>query len=155
MFNEMGFLIEPSMIGYYAMGLIGSSLFEEPGWRGFTLPNLQRKYGNILGSIIVGSYWWIWHLPLWVVYGFEISLFDYLIFLSFSFLIDSLFNMAKRKIFVAMLLHSSLATAELYFIGFTNDILCVIILWSVMLIFRIIEMKKKEIITHKKIKTEY
>ena len=40
-------------------GLITSPLFEEPGWRGFALPRLQAKIGWEIGSLIIGSYWWL------------------------------------------------------------------------------------------------
>lgn len=37
---------------------------EEIGWRGFLLPNLQKKYTTFISSIIVGILWGIWHLNL-------------------------------------------------------------------------------------------
>lgn len=41
--------------------LIGSAA-EEIGWRGFLLPNLQKKYTPFISSIIVGILWGVWHL---------------------------------------------------------------------------------------------
>lgn len=41
--------------------LIGS-VAEEIGWRGFLLPNLQKKYTPFISSIIVGILWGVWHL---------------------------------------------------------------------------------------------
>lgn len=35
---------------------------EEIGWRGFLLPNLQKKHTPFISSIIVGLLWGIWHL---------------------------------------------------------------------------------------------
>jgi CAAX amino terminal protease family. len=35
---------------------------EEIGWRGFLLPNFQKKYSPFISSIIVGVLWGIWHL---------------------------------------------------------------------------------------------
>lgn len=35
---------------------------EEIGWRGFLLPNLQKKYTPLISSIIVGFLWGVWHL---------------------------------------------------------------------------------------------
>ncbi|HKM02987.1 MAG TPA: type II CAAX endopeptidase family protein [Lachnospiraceae bacterium] len=35
---------------------------EEIGWRGFLLPNLQKKYTPFISSLIVGILWGIWHL---------------------------------------------------------------------------------------------
>ena len=41
--------------------LIGSAA-EEIGWRGFLLPNLQRKHSPFISSLIVGILWGAWHL---------------------------------------------------------------------------------------------
>ena len=37
---------------------------EEIGWRGFLLPQLQKKYSPFISSIVVGVLWGIWHLNL-------------------------------------------------------------------------------------------
>ncbi|MGT2930131.1 CPBP family intramembrane glutamic endopeptidase [Streptococcus dentasini] len=38
---------------------------EEPGWRGFLQPALERKFSFSLATAIVGIVWAIWHVPLW------------------------------------------------------------------------------------------
>jgi len=37
---------------------------EEYGWRYYLQPVLQKRFGNRLGVILLGSLWGIWHLPL-------------------------------------------------------------------------------------------
>lgn len=37
---------------------------EELGWRYYLQPVLQNKYGHVIGIILVGAIWGIWHLPL-------------------------------------------------------------------------------------------
>jgi membrane protease YdiL (CAAX protease family) len=36
---------------------------EEPGWRGFALPFLRRRFGPLLASFALWPAWWLWHLP--------------------------------------------------------------------------------------------
>lgn len=40
------------------------ALGEEPGWRGFALPELQRRHSPLRASLILGAIWAVWHLPL-------------------------------------------------------------------------------------------
>jgi membrane protease YdiL (CAAX protease family) len=46
----------------FAFHLFGAGLAEEPGWRGYALPRLQRRYGPLRGTLMLGSRWAIWHL---------------------------------------------------------------------------------------------
>jgi membrane protease YdiL (CAAX protease family) len=45
-------------------------LGEELGWRGYLLPRLLIRHRAFVASLIVGLYWWLWHLPsLWTAGG--------------------------------------------------------------------------------------
>jgi membrane protease YdiL (CAAX protease family) len=40
------------------------SFGEELGWRGFAYPRLERIHGPVVGSLILGSVWGLWHLGM-------------------------------------------------------------------------------------------
>lgn len=49
--------------------LLGGPLAEELGWRGYALDRLRPKWGLLMGSIILGIIWVLWHLPLFFIEG--------------------------------------------------------------------------------------
>jgi membrane protease YdiL (CAAX protease family) len=44
-----------------AIGLFGGGLMEEPGWTGFAVPRLRRRYRVLTTGLIVGFVWGVWH----------------------------------------------------------------------------------------------
>lgn len=86
-------------------------LGEEPGWRGFALPRLQKKYSPLTGSLILAPLWAIWHLPLMghefplpIVPAFLVSL------LGGTLVQTWLFNRTRGSLFVQMLFHATVNT---------------------------------------------
>jgi membrane protease YdiL (CAAX protease family) len=56
------------------MGLAGvlllifvGALGEETGWRGYALPQLQRRFSPLASSLILAALWFGWHLPQFLV----------------------------------------------------------------------------------------
>lgn len=39
---------------------------EEPGWRGFLQPTLQKRWSPLVAALIVSLFWSLWHLPLYL-----------------------------------------------------------------------------------------
>ena len=83
---------------------IFGSYGEEIGWRGFMLPQLNKKYSLFVSSFIVGLIWGVWHLR------FQIGLSAFGLFIlgviCYSFLISWLCCKTKGNIFVAIVFHT-------------------------------------------------
>jgi membrane protease YdiL (CAAX protease family) len=69
--NMVGSLLSsPLAIGSFALGtLVYGPLPEELGWRGYALGRLQERYNALSSSLILGTIWALWHLPLFYVRG--------------------------------------------------------------------------------------
>jgi membrane protease YdiL (CAAX protease family) len=86
-------------------------LGEEPGWRGFALPGLQKKHTPFMASLILAPIWALWHLPLMgnefpapVIPAFLISL------LAGTLIQTWLFNRTRGSVFAQMLFHATVNT---------------------------------------------
>jgi membrane protease YdiL (CAAX protease family) len=87
--------------------LLFIGLGEEPGWRGFALPELQTKHSQLNASLILAPLWAIWHLPLignefqWpIIAPFLLSVF------GATFTLTWIFNKTKGSVLLAMLMHA-------------------------------------------------
>ncbi len=48
----------------YPFSLFGGPLNEEPGWRGFLTPRVQKRFNPLVTGLIIGVIWSLWHAPL-------------------------------------------------------------------------------------------
>jgi uncharacterized protein len=92
--------------------LVGGPLGEEPGWRGFALPRLLRRWGNERASLILALLWAGWHLPLWWVAHVPCSFGLYVVgMIPLTYLFTCLYIRTRGSVFIALLFHASLNTA--------------------------------------------
>jgi uncharacterized protein len=94
------------------IGLILGPLWEEPGWRGFALPRLQKGYGPVLGTAVLGVLWAAWHLPAFFggwMGPLNVSSFAALIVssIAFSWLMTWVYNNTAGSVLLMILLHSA------------------------------------------------
>ena len=140
----LGFgLIGVIPLTFFAM-LFSSPLLEEPGWRGFAMNELQSKFGKHIGSFLLGSFWWMWHLPLYVIYELEINVFSYLIMVLHSFMYDSLCNLSEKNLLTAMFTHSSDIIVSYYIFSGSASIFAFLVFLIAVIALRVLEWKKQD-----------
>lgn len=59
--------VVPVVVGYVLV--LGGPLGEELGWRGHLLPALEARRGPTVATLVVGTVWFAWHLPLFLIPG--------------------------------------------------------------------------------------
>jgi uncharacterized protein len=107
----------PLLILFVFVFFLGGPLAEEPGWRGFALPRLQRLYGPLVGSLILAPLWALWHLPLFFVPAWETppTILNFILFLSavtvMTIVFTWVFNNTKGSLLIAILLHAAVNTS--------------------------------------------
>ncbi len=118
----------PSYLVLYLLFLVAEGpLGEEPGWRGFALPRLEQRSGPLVGTLLLGVLWGLWHLPLFFIpgtdqyaisvvgTGFVGHLVPFGVFviwtIALAINITWVFNNTRGSLLLAMLLHASINTA--------------------------------------------
>jgi membrane protease YdiL (CAAX protease family) len=56
-----------SPVVLWVMLVIVNGFGEETGWRGYLLPQLQRRWSPLVSSLILGAVWCAWHVPAFFV----------------------------------------------------------------------------------------
>jgi membrane protease YdiL (CAAX protease family) len=94
--------------------MVTTGLAEEPGWRDFALPRLQRKFGPLVGTLVLGPLWGLWHMPLFLSEwgGWPnvtlIRVGEFVAFCCiFSVIVTWVFNRSGQSLPLVMLLHVS------------------------------------------------
>lgn len=129
-------------------GIYAGPLGEELGWRGFLLPELQKRFSQLNSAIVIGVIWFLWHVPLWwapfgtLVSGEPLSalpVLTYLVMLvCLSIIITWLVNRSNGSVLIALLFHLSInaGIAMLFFPSLGADFKTVHLLSSIgMIVF--------------------
>ncbi|HYX49903.1 MAG TPA: CPBP family intramembrane glutamic endopeptidase, partial [Ktedonobacteraceae bacterium] len=94
-------------------------IWEEGGWSGYAVPNLQKRFGAFRGALILGLLWGLFHLPVLIIPGqifaHREDLITIIVQLVLTMIVgvllriimNWLFNNTKGSILIAILFHSS------------------------------------------------
>jgi uncharacterized protein len=108
---------------YLVIVFFGGGPFpEEIGWRGFALPRMQKRFGALRATLLLGLLWACWHLPQFLTSAqhggpgthFNTFATNFPIFtvccIAISIILTWIYNKKQRNLFSVMLVHSSINT---------------------------------------------
>lgn len=99
---------------------------EELGWRGYSLDRLQAKWSALVSTLILGSVWSLWHLPLFFVEGtyqanLGVGTLEFWVFMigivALSFPFTWIYNDTRRSTLAVILFHAM--------INFTGEVIAI------------------------------
>ncbi|MEP7330483.1 MAG: type II CAAX endopeptidase family protein [Terracoccus sp.] len=98
-----------------AVQMVTTAAAEEPGWRDYALPRLQRRYGPVQGTVVLGVMWGVSHLLLFLTKwggGPGVAWWHPVVFVAtcvpLSLVMTWLFNRTSRGLPLIMVFHASI-----------------------------------------------
>ena len=93
-------------------------LWEELAWRAFALRKLESRYSRLISALIVGAYWGLWHIPLWLVQlnGFSVNKVSFALtamvdLTAWSVIWAYVYHRSSESLPVVILLHAAFGSA--------------------------------------------
>ena len=98
------------IVPVFLLIFLTNALPEEYGWRGFALDRLQKGSTALGASLILGSIWALWHLPLFFIEGTTqaaIPMYQYFLqTIVLAIFYTWLHNNTGGSVFIAIIFHS-------------------------------------------------
>lgn len=108
-------MVVPMLVVGLLAQMVTTGLAEEPGWRDFALPRMQKLVGAPAAALVIGVLWALWHMPLFLTEwgGFpDVPWYRPLAFtlfcVTFNVVMSWVFNRTGQSLPMAMLLHVSI-----------------------------------------------
>lgn len=79
--------------------------WEEPGFRGYALGRLEERFGRATAPLLLGLFWIVWHLPLFLAGVIRWS--DTVVIMAVSLVLAAVYHAARASVLVVMLLHAT------------------------------------------------
>lgn len=111
-----------AVVDLVLVGAILQALGEEPGWRGYLLPNMLGRLQRLPATLLLFPVWWLWHLPFFLgrpefgvpqFLGFGLGILSASIWLTFIW-------ERTRSILVAVVWHAVLNITRGIALGFST-----------------------------------
>ncbi|MBZ0304134.1 MAG: CPBP family intramembrane metalloprotease [Anaerolineae bacterium] len=97
----------PELIPEAIFVLLVVGLGEEPGFRGFVIPQLQKRFSAITATLILAALGIVWHIPLIVTGDSSWTIVP--VIAAGYFIFTWLFNNTNGSVLIAMLFHTAQA----------------------------------------------
>lgn len=110
--------------GAWAAFVVRSTLYtllvvgigEEVGWRGWMLPELQKRFSPLVSSIVLGLVWGFWHFPLFFNGAFDAppeQIVSYLVAVPVLAVVFTwMYNRTAGSLVLAAVLHAALNNTD-------------------------------------------
>jgi membrane protease YdiL (CAAX protease family) len=114
--------------------LLFDGVLEEPGWRGFMLNRLLRRFSPLTASLLVWLPWALWHAPLdfadWVSGGLATYLqIRVLFFIPVAIIMTWLYNRSGHAILAVAVFHAGLNTFP-FILPYAPSMVPLIFVWA-------------------------
>ena len=123
----------------------GSPLLEEPGWRGFALPQVRKRMPAAWAALLVGAIWGLWQVPLFLALDENLPVSLALITMHGFFLGWLYLN--TNSLLIAVLGHASLGVANNSFSlpdqGVVQIVLTLALCVLILAFFRITDLRPR------------
>ena len=106
----------PLAIALHAISPFGGPLMEEPSFRGYAQPELQKGRSRLAATAIMAVLVAGWHLPLFFMPVFEAPLIGFVTTMALTFWYAWLLNQASGSVLITLIAHGTEGAVE------TNDL---------------------------------
>jgi len=106
-------------LGLRFVNPLDGALGEEPGWRGYAVPQLQRRRSPLASAVLLGVIVAVWHLPL--VAAGQLAAIGLVVTFAITPVYVWLFNHTGGSVLLTMVFHVVQGTFSMAALGFTGE----------------------------------